>query len=217
MPMNEETLMHRLESLAPFANRNEARRAFDATLQAMRRGMNEDEADWLAVALGPALSAPLLRESHNGELSVDELYRWTKRYTKLRKGVAVEQAQVVCRTLAELLPKPDLERLERHLPMLAPLLRVPEGPEPPPRAARSPRNEGRSQTLAAGRPGSSRPLNEAGGSSPAATKTPPDPDPLHDHSLARAREPHNDTKLSSSPGVSQDRPRSFASAGQRGR
>jgi uncharacterized protein (DUF2267 family) len=92
MPMNEETLMQRLEELAPFANRTEAHRAFDAVLQAMRRGMNEDEADWLAVALGPALSAPLLRESYAGALDERELYRWTKRNTKLRKGVAVEQA-----------------------------------------------------------------------------------------------------------------------------
>jgi uncharacterized protein (DUF2267 family) len=186
--MNEDTLMRRLEELAPFASRNEARRAFDATLRAMRRGMNEDEADWLAVALGPALSAPLLREGHMGELSVEELYRWTKRYTKLRKGVAVEQAQVVCRALAELLPQPDLERLARHLPELAPLLRT---EPPPPRASRRGRQD----------------RGEQGGIGEGAE---------HAHSLSRAREPHNDTHLASGHNQERD-PRSLASVGHRGR
>jgi uncharacterized protein (DUF2267 family) len=161
MPMNEDLLMGRLEALAPFADRNEARRAFDATLQSMRRGLSDDEADWLAVALGPALSAPLLRESYAGELSADELYRWTKRNAKARKSVAVEQAQTVCRALAELLQPPELDRLKRHLPLVAPLLTVPDpaAPAPPPRRIRSVPSD---HTLAGGKPGSSRPLSEAG-------------------------------------------------------
>ena len=163
MPMNEETLMGRLEELASFASRTEARRAFDSVLQAMRRGMSEDEADWLAVALGPALSAPLLRESYAGELDERELYRWTKRNSKQRKAVAVERARVVCQALGELLPQAELERLERHLPDLAALFR--------------------------------------------ASETSPRP-----ASLARLRQPHNDTKLPSSPGLEHDG-RSLASGG----
>jgi uncharacterized protein (DUF2267 family) len=159
--MNEDLLLGRLEALAPFADRNEARRAFDATLQSLRRGLSDDEADWLAVALGPALSAPLLRETYAGELSADELYRWTKRNAKARKSVAVEQAQTVCRALGELLQPPELERLKRHLPLIAPLLTVPDpaAPPPPPRRIRSVPS---APTLAGGRPGSSRPLSDAG-------------------------------------------------------
>lgn len=174
MPMNEDTLLGRLEALAPFADRNEARRAFDATLQSMRRGLSDDEADWLAVALGPALSGPLLRQSYAGELSADELYRWTKRNSKSRKSVAVEQAQTVCRALAELLQPPELNRLKRHLPLVAPLLTVPDPatPVPPPRRIRSVPSD---HTLAGGRPGSSRPLSEAGAPSErAASKVPPE-------------------------------------------
>jgi uncharacterized protein (DUF2267 family) len=139
MPMNEEILLNRLRELSPFADRADARRAFDATLQAMRRGLSEDEADWLAVALGPSLAAPLLRTMHQGELSADELYRWTKRYGKTRKSAATEQAQVVCRALGELLQEPELERLKKHLPEIAPLLEAPERGDPPsaPRLLRS--------------------------------------------------------------------------------
>jgi uncharacterized protein (DUF2267 family) len=162
--MNEDTLLERLVELAPFADQGEARRAFDATLRAMRRGLNDDEADWLAVALGPALSGPLLRERHAGELSIDELYRWTKRYAKTRKSVAVEQAQLVCRALAELLQPPELERLKRHLPQIVSLLTIPPAADPP-SAPRQRRPEPRDHTLAGGRPGSSHPLSEAAPSS----------------------------------------------------
>lgn len=160
MPMNEDTLLRRLVELAPFADPGEARRAFDATLQAMRRGLNDDEADWLAVALGPALSEPLLRETYAGELTKEELYRWTKRYSKTRKSVAVEQVQVVCRALTELLQPPELERLRRHLPQITSLFEIPDS-EDPPSAPRQRRPEPPDPTLAGGRPGSSRPLSDA--------------------------------------------------------
>ena len=56
MPMNQETFWQRLMEVGPFASEDEARRAFEATLRVLRRGLNEDEADWLAVALGPELA-----------------------------------------------------------------------------------------------------------------------------------------------------------------
>jgi uncharacterized protein (DUF2267 family) len=161
MPMNEDTLLERMLELAPFADRDEARRALDSTLQAMRRGLNEDEADWLAVALGPSLSGALLRDVYAGELSIDELYRWTKRYSKTRKSVAVEQVQVVFRALAELLQPPELERLKRHLPRVTSLFDIPKAADPP-SAPRHRKPDPPDRTLAGGRPGGSRPLSEAG-------------------------------------------------------
>ena len=217
MPMNEDTLLGRLRELAPFADREAARRAFDATLRALRRGLSEDEADWLAVALGPALSGPLLRETHAGELTTAELYRWMKRYTKQRKGIAVEQAQVVCRALAELLPEPDLERLKKHLPELADLLQVPElGAAPvPPRRLRSAPGD---HTLAGGRPGSTRPISEAGGPSDRDLAGGDPEDLAQTQSVARTRNPHGETKLSSTRGLSAEREeRTLARAGGTGR
>lgn len=218
MPIKEDTLLQRLEELAPFADRSEARRAFDAVLQAMRRGMNEDEADWLAVALGPALSAPLLRESYVGPLDERELYRWTKRNAKLRKSVAVEQAQVVCRALGELLPPLELERLERHLPELTPLFRV-QPPTRPARGARRARAESESRALAGGRSGSSRPLSETPGPSDPSDTTQGEASPPRalPHALERAREPHNDTQLSNGADFNQERIGRSLASGQRRR
>ncbi len=163
MAMNEAVLIQRLQSLAPFGDPGQARRAFDATLSALRSGLNDDESDWLSVDLGEALAAPLQRQSHVGELSRDQFYRQMARHTGLRRSLAIEQAQVVCRALAELLPAAGLQRLKKHLPRLAELFSVPEPPEPV-----APRHEPATaldHTLAGGKPGSERPLSEAGGPS----------------------------------------------------
>jgi uncharacterized protein (DUF2267 family) len=200
MPMNEDTMLNRLLELAPFADREDARRAFDATLLAMRRGLNEDEADWLAVALGPTLATPLLREMHQGELSADELYRWTKRYGKIRKGMAVERAQVVCRALAELLQEPEIERLRKHLPEISSLLEAPEPADPP--SAPRPRSED-DHTLAGGRSGSMRPLSEAGAPNRRAIRG-AKPELGHDPSVAHGYDPHNDTTLDDLDGAALD-------------
>jgi uncharacterized protein (DUF2267 family) len=209
--MNQESVWRRLMEIGPFAGEDEARRAFEATLRALRRGLNEDEADWLAVALGPPLAAPLLRESYAGDLPKDELYRWMKRYTKARKGIAVEYAQVVCRVLAELLPEADLERLKQHLPELDFLFARPVPGEPP---APHPRHRAAAdRTLAGGKPGSSRPLSDAGEPSTREVAG-ANPERAHTHSIARAREPHSDTQVASSRGLTQEREgRSFGNAG----
>jgi uncharacterized protein (DUF2267 family) len=194
MPMNEDTMLNRLRELAPFADREDARRAFDATLLAMRRGLNEDEADWLAVALGPTLAKPLLREMHQGELSADELYRWTKRYGKTRKGLAVERAQVVCRALAELLREPEIERLRKHLPEIAPLLEAREPTDPPSAPRRLRGDDDNDHTLAGGRPGSTRPLSEAGAPNRRAIAG-AGPELSDAESVAHGYDAHNDTTL----------------------
>lgn len=178
MPMNQESVWRRLMEVGPFASEDEARRAFEATLRALRRGLNEDEADWLAVALGPALSEPLLRESYAGDLPKEELYRWMKRYTKVRKGIAVEYAQLVCRMLAEQLPDADLERLKRHLPQLAFLFTRPLPGEPFLPRQRRQRTDRADHSLAGGRPGSSHALSDSA------------PPSAHEHSVARMRDPH---------------------------
>jgi uncharacterized protein (DUF2267 family) len=120
--------MDLLRRLGPLQDENAARRAFDATLRALRRGLDDDEADWLAIDLGPRLAAPLLREAYSGELSPREFYRWAGRFSGLRRSVAKEQAQVVCRALSQLLSQATLARLRAGLPELAPLFPMPEAP-----------------------------------------------------------------------------------------
>jgi uncharacterized protein (DUF2267 family) len=132
MAMNEAILIQKLQSLAPFGDPSLARRAFDATLSALRSGLNDDGSDWLSVDLGAALAAPLQRQSHVGELSREQFYRQMARRTGLRRSLAIEQAQIVCRALAELLPAAGLQRLKKQLPQLAELFSVPDAHEPGP-------------------------------------------------------------------------------------
>lgn len=183
MAMNEATLIQRLQSLAPFGDASHARRAFDATLSALRSGLNDDESDWLSVDLGEALAAPLQRQSHVGELSRDQFYRQMARHTGLRRSLAIEQAQVVCRALAELLPAPGLQRLKKHLPRLAELFSVPAPPEHVAAPHHEPA-EALDHTLAGGKPGSERPLSEAGGPSDQAFSGATE-GPAHTHSVAQ--------------------------------
>lgn len=215
MPIDEQTLTQHLQNLAPFEDEGAARRAFDATLEALRSGLTDDEADWLAVDLGPRLSEPLLRQGYTGELSMNEFYRRTGRYAGLRRSAATEQAQLVCRTLAELLPEPGIRRLKKHLPELAPLFSVPEAPP----AAQGPqhlRNDpGADRTLAGGKPGAERPLSDAGSPSERAFSG-AGVRRAHSDSVARAQNPHEDTKLSSARGLTQERERESIASSRRG-
>jgi uncharacterized protein (DUF2267 family) len=130
MAIESSQLLARLRSLAPFEDDDAARRVRDATLMALRRGLTDDDADWLALDLGPELAAPLVRGVYVGDLSLEPFYRWVARFTGLRRSVAREQAQVVCRVLAELLSPSTVARLQRRLPELAVLLAQPEPEQP---------------------------------------------------------------------------------------
>lgn len=215
MPIDEQTLTQHLQTLAPFEDAGAARRAFDATLEALRSGLTDDEADWLAVDLGPKLAEPLLRQGYSGELSTSEFYRRTGRYAGLRRGAATEQAQLVCRTLAELLPQPGIQRLKKHLPELAPLFDVPEAPPP----AQGPHHlrsaSGPDRTLAGGKPGSERPLSETGSPSERSFSG-AGGRRAHSDSVVRAQNPHEETKLSSARGLTQERERESIASSRRG-
>ena len=204
MTIEHFELVQRLQSIAPFEDESVAFHAFQAALKALRRGLMDDDADWLALDLGPELAPPLVREVYAGQLSLDEFYRWMGRFAGLRRSVAKEQAQVVCRALAELLSPAAVARLRRSLPQLAPLFTIPE-PEPPASGPYRLHDEpSPDHTLAGGRPGGERPLcdaqpvggaeTQAGGSST-----------THTHSVAASDDPHADTKLSSSRGLTQER------------
>lgn len=216
MPIDEQTLTHHLQNLAPFEDASAARRAFDAALEALRSGLTDDEADWLAVDLGPLLSEPLLRQGYAGELSVNEFYRRTGRYAGLRRSAATEQAQLVCRTLAELLPQPGIQRLKKHLPELAPLFSVPEAP-PPAQGPHQLRSEpgGDRPPLGGGKPGGERPVSEAGSQGERAFSG-GGPVRVHSDSVARAQNPHEGTKLPSVRGLTQERERDSIASSRRG-
>ena len=94
---------------------------------------------------------------------------------------------------ASLSPEARL-RMEKHLPRdLAGSLSPRETPEAPPPSRPPPESVRPRATLATGRPGSTHPISEGR------------PDVAHRHSVARADDPHADTKLSSARGTTQER------------
>ena len=125
MPIEPSTLIERLQSLAPFENGGLARRAYDATLKSLRRGLGDDDADWLALDLGPELASPLQQESYVGKLSPDDLYRWAGRFAGVRRNVAKEQVHIVCQALGQLLSPSTLARLRNSVPEVASLFALP--------------------------------------------------------------------------------------------
>ena len=204
MAIEPSLVIGRLQALAPFADEDAARRAWRATLRALRSGLTDDEADWLAIDLGPELAAPLVGVVQPVELTPDVFYRSVARLAGQRRSVAQEQAQVVCRALTELLSFSTIGRLRRSVPRLASLFMLPE-PPPPPSGPHHLREEpGSDRTLAGGRPGGENPLYGARRSTDAETPG-ASASRRHQHSVAASNDPHGDTKLSSSRGLTQER------------
>jgi hypothetical protein len=93
-------------------------------------------------------------------LERDALVRTLARRRGRSLGRATEEVEAVCETLAELLDADVLTRLRRHLPSDLGELLEPPPARPAARAERRPPGH-EARTLAEGRPGSRRPIDEA--------------------------------------------------------
>ncbi|MCC6557144.1 MAG: DUF2267 domain-containing protein [Polyangiaceae bacterium] len=194
--MDYEQFLEEVARRGGFGARGEVERAIEATTRALRARLVDDEAEALARGL-PEEAARALREgAYEGDFGVDELYRRVGEAEGVARGFGAEHAQAVCEVIAEALDGGTLERLRRHLAgELAALFqaREPAGEPPAPERLGFEEAPGQGTTLASGRPGSGHPLSEA------------HPERAHEHSVAREENPHGDTKLSSSPGLTQER------------
>jgi uncharacterized protein (DUF2267 family) len=194
--MSYEHFIEQIQERSGFAGPAEAARAVDATLSALRERLVDDEAGALAQALPEPMAQILRRGAYDCDFGLDELYRRAGEREGVPLGFATEHTQVVCQVLAETIGAELLRRLQQHLPGdLAALLTSRPPLAEPPEPERRPREiaPGAGATLAEGRPGSRHPLSEA------------HPDKAQQHSVARSADPHGDTKLSSSRGLTQER------------
>ena len=174
----------------------EAQAAIVTVLAALRAELGRPEAEALADELPHELAAALRHGRHEGGGS---LARRVAAVERVPLGDAVEHAACVCRALAALVPREVLERVRAAASTeTAALLVAPEPNvlEAHPHAAR--------HTLAEGRPGSRRPLSEAR------------PRSAQAHSVAATDNPHADTKLSSSRGLTQEREAESLATGRPG-
>ncbi|MGH7280664.1 MAG: DUF2267 domain-containing protein [Polyangiaceae bacterium] len=189
--MNEEALLQRITDLAGL-DAHDASMAARATLGALGERIVYEERAALARELPDDLAALFRGRKYRGRFSVANFFDRVQKREKVSLGFAREHAQVVCRAIGELLSEDAFSSLERRLPeAYAELFRSSQAGEPPTdyRLAKGPNHH----TLATGAPGSQHPLSES--SPPAASA----------NSVAGAKNPHGDAKLSSARGTTQER------------
>ncbi|HVU00295.1 MAG TPA: DUF2267 domain-containing protein [Polyangiaceae bacterium] len=206
----EEDLVSLVESTAPFG-RADAEAAVEATLEALGAALLPSERRALAEYVPRAFLAAFRSATPVPNLDLDAFFHRVARHERARPGRGREHAQIVCRALSEMLSEDVRQGLVRHVPWLAPLFQLDERPAPPeeiPHERPHPETpsdplEGRN-TLARGRPGSRHPLSTSR------------PDRAQTHSVARSDGPHEDTKLSSARGTTQERESETLSTGRPG-
>lgn len=170
-----------------------ARHAIVATLEALGAYVPEPERDVLGLALPQKLAHALAARRFRGPGSAAALEKALMKSQHENLGYAREQLEIVCGALGEALPDEVATRVEHALePSIAalfkPVSRDDVGEPPPYELAHSPKHH----TLATGRPGSEHPI---------ATSAPKD---AQTESVT-AENPHEDTKLSSTHGETQER------------
>ncbi|MRG95608.1 DUF2267 domain-containing protein [Polyangium spumosum] len=205
--MDEATFLDEVAWRGGLGDAASARRIVEVVLAAFAEALVLDEARALAHALPAPLAAWVLAGPHAGNLAEDALYRRVADREGTLIGFAIEHSRLVLGVLGDRLPETTRVRLRRHLgPELAALL-APRAPLPaPPAHLRKPPEPalGEGHTLATGRPGSQKPVSEAA------------PERAHAESVVRAENPHEDTKLSSSRGLTQERERETLAEGEPG-
>lgn len=196
--MTEAELSSYVIAHGGFVDAAEAARAVDAVLAVLGERLGRPEAGALADALPPSWAAPLQTAGFDRAFDADELCARVAARQGIALGFAREQATVVARAVASALSDEALARLRRALsPDLGALFARPEATPAPEHAILA-----RGRTLADGRPGSRHPLSEAA------------PRAAQSDSVARAANPHADTKLSSARGLTQEREDESLATGQ---
>lgn len=173
----------------------EAEKAVPVVFAALGELLTADETAALAAQIPTAMAQWLRAQRRAKSMGLDEVYARVAGATALPLPRALELTQAVCRALALQL-RPDVrDRLVAHLgPHAGRLFEIPhEGtPSQRPLHLSGPPPSGEGRTLATGRPGPRHPISEA------------HPDTAQTHSVARSENPHEDSKLSTASGLTQE-------------
>jgi uncharacterized protein (DUF2267 family) len=184
MRTTEEALLGNVAAHAGMRELDDARHATDAVMAAFGAHLPIAMRDLVAAEL-PDRQAAVLQGG--ASLGVGQPIEQVVASTLgVRTAVALEVVASVCHVLAERLSDPAIDALRAHLPRpVADLLAAP---------AEAVHPDGlHGRTLADGRAGSRHPVSEA------------QPERAHSGSVAGEPNPHRETKLSSSPGTTQER------------
>lgn len=175
-----------------FRDRAAAAHAVDATLRAFGVCLARDEARALAASLSHRLAGLVDVTDARADGDVEAFFARVSAREGVPLGLAREHASIVLRALSLGLDPPLRARLARALPEDLAALLSPRAPSAAHPAHAPARHAPPLTTLASGRPGSHHPVSES--KVPAAQT----------HSVARAENPHDDSKLSSARGLTQE-------------
>jgi uncharacterized protein (DUF2267 family) len=200
MLTHEEFLSHVAER-AGLSGPEEAARTVRAVLEVIGERLNWPVIQAVVEDLPAPLAASLRGVIPHQVFNLAELHARVASRTGVRLGVAVEYTDVVCQVVAEALAPGTLHRLHEALPEPMSVLFTPR--EPGERFEHVHLDSSR-HTLAEGRPGSRHPLSEAR------------PERAQSHSVVREDNPHEDTKLSSTTGLTQEREQETLATGHPG-
>lgn len=202
--MKRIEFIEHVREIGGFEHAEDAEGAVIATFEALAAALLPEERRSLTERLPKELRTLVASPEHRPYLALDAFFERVERHERTRPGRAREHAHIVCRALTEVLDSEALALLRHHLPQLESLFSASvDGPlAPAPETLRTPPRD--YSTLAAGRPGSRHPLAEA------------HPTRAHAHSVARSVDPHADTKLSSSHGLTQERENETLASGKPG-
>lgn len=188
-----DTILDRLAERG-LTDEAKTRSVLHATLAVLGERLVQDEAQALADVLPEELAKIVTTSEYDSDFTADELFERVRRRAHQSGARAREEAEIVVAVLGDCLGTDDRRhRIARGLPGIAAQLL--EGDrelgEPPPYAAAP--HQPRVATVASSRPGSTHPLSEAA------------PPSGHTQSVARNPAPHEETKLSASKGMTQER------------
>lgn len=158
------------------SSQKDARKASKKTLEVFGELLTRADREALAEQLPRSLSNALQRGEPGREFEIDDFYERIVIEDDAEQGFQLEHAQAVLVALGELVDVETRKRLQAHLSdEYAELLEPRDVPEVE-RKRRAADVEENGRKLSTGKPGSSRPLNEARGGghtdSPAQTETP---------------------------------------------
>lgn len=205
--MDLQRLIDDVLSRGAFGGPEEARRAVEAVLGAFGACLVPDEARALSADFHGSIGRLVLDNATGAEASREAIYRRTAVLENVPLGRAAEHTQIVLMSMVEHVPEAILLRLVRHLgPDVGELLTPRRPAEEPPIRLHQPKEPalGKGHTLSTGRPGSSHPVSEA------------HLETAQTHSVARSENPHEDTKISSSHGLTQEREHETLAEGRAG-
>jgi uncharacterized protein (DUF2267 family) len=176
---------------------DQALRAARIVLARLGAYASPDQRRFLAAELPPSLAMAL-----NEPAELDDLALSLERVSEppMHAGPALELVASVCRVLVEELSTEAVDLLRAVAPAELGRMLNPPGPEMP----AAPGTAGY-ESLASGKPGSEHPIAET-----------PTPTRAQDDSLAQSAAGHEDTKLSTAHGTTQERARTTLAEGRPG-